>query len=206
MGSGSIASRILILATKCKPVVSFTPQMLYPRESAPGPIKYEIEWTSEPDWRLWRRDKSVVKIEFIGKWEMFYFLLASLKEWMFRLSSLKCEYWRLGWDWVSVYLIVVLHVVYTCLIWNISVGAANRPRDERRKSKGSILGRRKESFLLSITSRPALGATLPPLQSVSGLLPREQSGEGVQLTTHLRQCGGQERWSYALTPPYICMI
>jgi hypothetical protein len=54
--------------------------------------------------------------------------------------------------------------------------------------------------LFSITSRPALGPTQPPVQWVP-----EAVSPGVKLTTHVHQCRGQEWWTYTSTHPYVFM-
>jgi hypothetical protein len=53
-----------------------------------------------------------------------------------------------------------------------------------RRGGSSSPGRVKK-FHFSISSKPALGSTQPPIKWVPGLFPRGYSGRGVKLTTHL---------------------
>jgi hypothetical protein len=61
---GKHSFKLLILATKCKLVVRFTLRLRYLRGKSPG-----THWI-----------QGVEKVEFIGKLEMYYFLLAFLKD------------------------------------------------------------------------------------------------------------------------------
>jgi hypothetical protein len=58
-------------------------------------------------------------------------------------------------------------------------------RAGRLRDRGSSPGRVK-NFHFSISSRPALGSTQPPIQWVPGALSRGYSGRGVKLTAHLQ--------------------
>jgi hypothetical protein len=64
----------------------------------------------------------------------------------------------------------------------------------RLRGWGSSPGRVK-NYYFSMSSRPALGSTQPPIQWVPGALSRGESGRGVKLTTRLqllprsRKCG-----------------
>jgi hypothetical protein len=76
---------------------------------------------------------------------------------------------------------------------------AGRPRG--RSSSPDRL----KNFLFSMTSRPALGSTQPPIQWVPGALSSGVKRPGVKLTTHLQLVPGQEWRSYTSTPSYAFM-
>jgi hypothetical protein len=69
-----------------------------------------------------------------------------------------------------------------------TVGVVTRLRTGRPRNLSSIPGRGMGFF--SIISRPAVGPTHPPIQSVPGATFPGQSGRGVKLTTHLHLVSG----------------
>jgi hypothetical protein len=54
MGEWIIDPHFLDLGTSWRWVVSVTPLTLYPGKEPPVPILYEVGWTSEPVWTIWR--------------------------------------------------------------------------------------------------------------------------------------------------------
>jgi hypothetical protein len=77
---------------------------------------------------------------------------------------------------------------------------AGRPRGWS-SSPGGI-----NNFHFSMSSRPALGSTQPPIQCVPGALSRGYSGRGRE-TDHSPPTSAvvKKMWIYTFTPPYVFM-
>jgi hypothetical protein len=68
---------------------------------------------------------------------------------------------------------------------------------------GSSSPGRVNNFHLSISSRPALGSTQPPIKWVPGSLSRGKSGRGVKLTTHLQLVPRSRKFGSIHPLPYL---
>jgi hypothetical protein len=107
------------------------------------------------------------------------------------------------WRWVQVIKLLITHfspisshfsthsntlqhpvIRYHILTLYCFLGSVGIATGYRLDCRGSFPGRGK-IFLFSTSSRSALGPTQPPIQLEPELFAREQSGQGLKLTTHL---------------------
>jgi hypothetical protein len=95
---------------------------------------------------------------------------------------------------------VILYIIQT-KSWDSTVSIVTVLWAGQLRGKGSRPSRVK-NFLLSMSSRLALGTIQPPVQRVpGGSLSQVVSGRGMMLTNHLQLCRGQEKVDLYIHPP-----